>query len=378
MSYTSKNNQALNSINISEKPKSNYLNPYQANRQIIQITNAIKLKLAQAYLEGLTIPDFLLQNFHKNISAILYRHFSALLIPEEWVLIESQDLAENSEELMKLQYNLPRKMFSLMLEEDNLLYPKYTMALWSEEAQDLKAAQLNMLEDAIAKANIQDGDSVLDIGCGWGSAANYILHKFPNAQVTGLNLSHEQCQYIRGKMQDPNSHLSSERFTLIEGDFNQVNFDKKFKKIISLGVFEHIGNLTKSLKKIASFLEVDGQVFIHIITVRLPHNIGDIYLDKYIFPRGRIWHEKMIPSCNSHLKTIQHWFINGSNYSQTLQAWLKNFDYYQEQIKDLDYGMNYDRFRRMWRLYLQLCIAYFDACQGEILGNGQYLMVHRN
>ena len=179
-------------------------------------------------------------------------------------------------------------------------------------------------------------------------------------------------------MQDPNSHLSSERFTLIEGDFNQINFDKKFKKIISLGVFEHIGNLTKSLEKIASFLEVDGQVFIHIITARLPHNIGDIYLDKYIFPRARVWHEKMILSCNSHLKTIQYWFINGSNYSQTLQAWLKNFDCYQEQIKDLDYGMNSDRFRRMWRLYLQLCIAYFDACQGKIFGNGQYLMVHRN
>jgi cyclopropane-fatty-acyl-phospholipid synthase len=53
-------------------------------------------------------------------------------------------------------------MFSLMLEEDNLLYPKYTTALWSKEAQDLKAAQLNMLEDAIAKANIQDGDYILD------------------------------------------------------------------------------------------------------------------------------------------------------------------------------------------------------------------------
>ncbi|MGL4758408.1 MAG: SAM-dependent methyltransferase, partial [Patescibacteria group bacterium] len=297
MSYTSKNNQALNSINISEKPKSNYLNPYQANCQIIQITNAIKLKLAQVYFEELTIPDFLLQNFYKNIIAILARHFSALLIPDEWVLIESEDLAENPEELMKLQYNLPLKMFSLMLEEDNLLYPKYTMALWSKEAQDLKTAQLNMLEDAITKANIQDGDSVLDIGCGWGSAANYILHKFPNAQVTGLNLSHEQCQYIRGKMQDPNSHLSSKRFTLIEGDFNQINFDKKFKKIISLGVFEHIGNLTKSLEKIASFLEANGQVFIHIITVRLPHNIQDIYIEKYIFPKSRIWHEKMIPSC---------------------------------------------------------------------------------
>jgi cyclopropane-fatty-acyl-phospholipid synthase len=376
MSYTSEKNKALNSIKIPEQPNFKYLNPYQANQKIIQITNSIKLNLAEGYLDGLTIPDFLLQNISQKIIAILYRHFSSLLIPDEWVLTESKDLAENPEQLMNLQYNLPAKMFSLMLEENNLLYPKYTMALWSNGAKNLKEAQINMLEDAIAKANIKDGDSVLDIGCGWGSAANYILHKFPNTQVTGLNLSHEQCQYIRSKMQDPKSYLNSERFKLIEGDFNQANFDNKFNKIISLGVFEHIGNLTQSFEKIADFLQANGRVFIHIITVRLPHNIWDVYIDKYIFPRGRVWHDQMIPSCNSHLQTIQHWFINGSNYSQTLQAWLRNFDRHQEQIKDLDYGINYDRFRRMWRLYLLLCIAYFNACQGEILGNGQYLMAH--
>lgn len=384
MTYISKNNHSSEEISIIGELEHKFLNRYQSNRHLIQFLNSIQMGFAETYLGGFEIEDRFLKSIFNTAISLFYRYFSSCLISHKWVLTESETLAENSQTLMKLQYNLPQKMFSAMLGEDDLLYPKYTMALWSKGATNLREAQLNMLEDTITKANIQDGDLVLDIGCGWGSAANYILHKFPNVQVTGLNLSHEQCKYIQDKIKDVKSHLSSDRFTLIEGDFNQVNFDKKFDKIISLGVFEHIGNLTESFKKISSFLKADGKVFIHIISIKLPHNIWNPFLDKYIFPRARVWHYDMIPSLNlkatrqpnRDLKTVEHWFINGSNYSKTLQAWLKNFDLNQDQIKGLNFGMDYARFRRMWRLYLLWCIAYFDSCQGEILGNGQYLMVH--
>jgi cyclopropane-fatty-acyl-phospholipid synthase len=98
------------------------------------------------------------------------------------------------------------------------------------------------------------------------------------------------------------------------------------------------------------------------------------FINKYIFPRARVWHYDVIPSCDRDLKTIAKWFLNGSNYLKTLKNWLKNFDDNQEKIKTLDYGMDYQKFRRMWRLYLILCIALFDACNGEVLGNGQYLL----
>lgn len=349
---------------------------YKSKKPIINFFNSIQMRLAEGYIGGSEVPDSFLKNIAKAVISIVYRYYTYLFITDEWILTESEAIAEESEELMKLQYDLPKKMFRLMLDEDDLLYPKYTMALWEKGATNLREAQLNMLEDVITKANIHDGDSILDLGCGWGSAANYILDKFPNAKVTALNLSHEQCNYIRGKIQDSKSHLSSERFTLIEGDFNEVDFDSKFDKIILIGLFEHIGNLTQSLKKISSFLKADGQVFVHIISINFPHNMWNPFLDKYIFPRARVWHSQMIPSCDRDLKTVDQWFINGSNYSQTLQVWLKNFDRHQEQIKNLNYGMNYPRFRRMWRLYLLLCIAHFDAGDGKILGNAQYKMVH--
>jgi cyclopropane-fatty-acyl-phospholipid synthase len=92
----------------------------------------------------------------------------------------------------------------------------------------------------------------------------------------------------------------------------------------------------------------------------------------------RVWCYDAVPCHDRDLKTIDRWYLNGSNYSQTLQQWLKNFDAHQDKIKTLNYGMDYAKFRRIWRLYLIWCIAYFDACKGEVLGNAQYLLTHNS
>ncbi|MBD2244419.1 class I SAM-dependent methyltransferase [Nostoc sp. FACHB-888] len=348
---------------------------YQASRTALAGFNGIVMAAAEAYINGLKIPDPLLKILLNLSIQISYKYFPSLLVPYEWLLQESDRLAEGSHELMKVQYNLPEEMFSLMLKETELLYPKYSMALWEKGASNLEQAQMDMLDDLIAKAGIEDGDEILDLGCGWGSASNYILSRFPRVKVTAVNLSHQQCEYMRRKMQDPNSYLSSDRFTLYEEDFNDINLETKFDKIMTIGVFEHVGNLTKSFTKLASILKEDGKILIHIITTKLPYNITHPFINKYIFPNMRVWNYDVIPKINRDLKTINQWYLNGANYSNTLSNWLINFDQNQAKIKDLNYGMNYSKFCRMWRLYLLLCIQYFDGCNGEILGNGQYLLV---
>jgi cyclopropane-fatty-acyl-phospholipid synthase len=351
---------------------------YKLTRGATAIATASQMALAKSYIQGLEIPDAVLKGIFNVIVPTLYKYFPSLLVPYEWVLKESEQIAESSHELMQIQYDLPEELFDLMLRESELIYPKYTMALWEKGASDILEAQKDMLDDAIEKVGIKDGDNILDLGCGFGASCNYILSRFPNAKVTGLNLSHTQCEYMRKKMQDPNSNLSSERFTLIEQDFNEAIFETKFDKVIAIGLLEHIGNLTNALEKIASFLQDNGRVFIHIISIRLPHNMYDPFINKYIFPRARIWHFDQIPLRNQKLKTANQWFMNGSNYAQTLTSWLKDFDANQNKIKALNYGMDYGQFRRMWRLYLLLCISYFEACNGEVLGNGQYLLVRNS
>jgi len=183
-----------------------------------------------------------------------------------------------------------------MLGDAKLIYPKYSTGLWEKGAANLEQWQMQMIDDVIEKLDIQDGDRILDFGGGWGCVPNYILAKLPNVQFTGINLSYHQCEYMRLKMQDPGSYLSSGRFTLYEGDLNDAQFETKFDKILSLGVFCHVGHLTQAFQKLASFLKDKGRVFIHIITVRTLTNISSVFTHKYIFPHDRYWKYDVPPT----------------------------------------------------------------------------------
>ncbi len=349
---------------------------YVATRAATQVVNALQMTLAEAYINGLEIPDRQLRSIFDTVMPVLFQQYPALLAPYDWVLHEQDTIAAGARDLMKLQYDLPQGMLNRMLEEDTLIYPKYSMGLWDNGATNLRQSQVDMLDDVIAKLDIQDGDRILDFGCGWGGAANYILAKFPNVQFTGLNLSHEQCEYMRQKMQDPSSHLSSGRFQLFEGDLSEATFSQKFDKILSIGVFCHVTNLTQAFAKLATFLQPQGKFFLHIITVRTPNNISSAYTHKYIFPYGRYWRYDAVPAVNQDLKVVDRWYMNGRNYSQTFAHWLQNFDDNIDVIRGLNYNMDFARFRRIWRFYLIWFVANFASCDGEINGNGQYLMVH--
>ncbi len=351
---------------------------YQATRGVVEVVNMVQMAIAESYINGLEVPDSVLRSLFETCMPIFFKYFPSLLAPYEWVLEETDHVAEGSRELMKLQYDLPQGMLNRMLGNGQLIYPKYSMGLWEKGALNLEQSQMHMIDDIIEKLDIQDGDNVLDFGCGWGCVPNYILSKFPNVRFTGLNLSHEQCEYMRQKMQDPKSYLSSGRFTLVEGDLNEARFEEKFDKILSVGVFCHVGNLTHAFRKLASFLKPEGKFFLHIITVRTPNNISSAYTHKYIFPHGRYWSFDTLPTFNKDFKTVNRWYLNGMNYSKTFATWLQNFDDSYNDIKHLNYGIDPAKFRRIWRFYLIWFVANFASCDGEINGNGQFLMVHTN
>ncbi|XHX77409.1 MAG: SAM-dependent methyltransferase [Stenomitos frigidus ULC029] len=349
---------------------------YKATRGAARAVNAVQMALAEAYIDGLEVPDSVVRSMINTSMPLLFQHCPGLLAPYQWVLNETDHIAEGSRELMKVQYDRPQAMLNQMLGDWEVIYPKYSMGLWERGAVDLEESQKHMIDQVIERLGIEDGDNILDFGCGWGCVSNYILSKFPNVRFTGLNLSHEQCEYMRQKMQDPKSYLSSGRFTLCEGDLNEVQFNEKFDKILSIGVFCHVGNMTNAFQKLASLLKSGGKVFIHIITVRIPNNMSSGFTHRYIFPHGRYWNHDAVPNHNRDLKTIDRWYINGSNYHKTLTDWLQRFDDSQELVKHLDYGMDYAKFRRIWRFYMLLLGTIFATCEGEYNGNGQYLLVH--
>ena len=207
---------------------------YKATRLMAGAFNATQMAMAEAYINGLEISDSIFRASLETSMPILFKHFPSLLAPNEWVLQESEHVAESSRELMDVQYERPQAMLNQMLGAWDVIYPKYSTGFWEHGAINLEQSQMHMIDHVIERLEIVDGDHILDFGCGWGCVPNYIMSKFPNVRFTGLNLSHQQCEYMRSKMLDPASFLSSGRFTrrcTFKRGTSKIRIERETKKI---------------------------------------------------------------------------------------------------------------------------------------------------
>lgn len=333
--------------------------------------------LIRNYLEsGLRIPGFLLQpaanvgvNLHHRIGLIKGRK-TPRIVPE------SHRIAESSEGLMKAHYDMPAALF------ENFLGPsmKYSMALWDNGATNLEEAQQAMMEDLCQKAAISDGESILDIGCGFGSFAIHALNAFPTSEVFGLTLSKVQAEYIREKQARPGHPLCSARFRLIEADFNTVQLGRRFDRILSIGVFEHVSNLALALQKIGAMLAPGGKCLLHYIVyfppldrmATLPPERN--FMTGRIFPGGRIWFCDEVFNFQDDLKIEKSWFLNGSNYRKTVESWTRNLEQNMNSIRHIP-GFS-ESTLKTWELFFRICVAVFALNRGRYYGNAQYLLTH--
>ena len=289
---------------------------------------------------------------------------------------ESEEIAARSRELMETHYNMPLAMFASFLGRSM----KYSTALWEAGVRSLDEAQQAMLADVCAKADLRDGQRILDIGCGFGSFAAHALRRYPRVRVVGLTLSDVQYRYIAGKQGEPGHPLHGDRFRVIKEDFAQSRFDHPFDRVVSIGVFEHVSNLRLALEKIAGFLKPDGTALLHFIAYRrIIEAIANMdappgFIGRYIFPGGRLWPYNELFRYQQHLQIERAWFLNGNHYLRTLEAWRDNFWRNMGRIRvhpDLE-----ERFVRVWDLYLRFCIAVFRGLHGSNVGNGQYRLRH--
>lgn len=338
---------------------------------------SLESRIVEGYIENrLSVPDGVLQ-WLLNTYVDLYHRLDRLIGRPTTIVPEvTEEIAARSRELMEAHYDMPLSLFENFLGETM----KYSMALWERGAADLDAAQRDMMDDLCDKAGMADGMTLLDIGCGFGSFAVHVLRRFPQAQVHGLTLSRTQADYIRARQAEPGHPLNTPNFTLTEGDFNDASFGQPFDRIVSIGVFEHISNLDRALEKVRSFIKPDGRCLLHYIVYRPPKGREaeprqDPFVDRYIFPGGRVWAEPELYRHQGHFSIESSWYMNGSNYRRTLEAWLDNF---RRNLPAIEASGDVEpRKLRLWRFYLQACIATFNLFRGTYYGNAQYLLLPR-
>lgn len=225
----------------------------------------------------------------------------------------------------------------------------YTCGFWGDGAETLAEAQEHKLDLICRKLNLQPGQRILDIGCGWGSFMIYAAEHY-GVECVGLTISKEQTalgEQLAGDL--------PVEFRLM--DYRDV--DEPFDHIVSVGMFEHVGrhNYAEYMEVARRCLKPDGLFLLHTIGTGREGSSPDPWISKYIFPNGELpAMQQVIDACEGRF-VVEDVHNFGADYDRTLMAWYDNFEAAWPRWRE-HYG---ERFGRMWTYYLQSCAGAFRA-----------------
>ena len=240
----------------------------------------------------------------------------------------------------------------------------YSSALFKNKKEVLSSAQTNKYESICKNLNLKEGDSVLEIGCGWGGFAEHAI-KTRGVKLTGLTLSKEQLDYSKKRMFELGM---ADKSSFLLQDYR----DEKgvYDGVVSIEMFEAVGEKYWPIyfKTIKNSLKSGGLGCLQVITIDdkyFPKYRKSVdFLQKYIFPGG------MLPSYTAlvdQIRSADLEFIRskefGQSYSKTLRIWSQRFNSKWDRISELGFD---DRFRRMWNFYLTSCASFFFSGAGDV------------
>ncbi len=246
-------------------------------------------------------------------------------------------------------YDLDAALYDLFLDADR----QYSCAYFEHPDQSLEAAQLAKKRHVTAKLQVEPGQRVLDIGCGWGGLSLYLAEVAQAGRVLGITLSEEQIKIALAR--------ASERGLDARVEFRIADYrelGERFDRIVSVGMFEHVGlpYYDAFFSHCRRLLEDDGVMLLHTIGISGPPAHADPWIDKYIFPGG------YVPALSEILPAIEHAGLVVTDvevlrlhYAETLRAWRDRF----MARRDEALALRGDRFCRMWEFFLAFCEAAF-------------------
>ncbi|WP_251920709.1 SAM-dependent methyltransferase [Leuconostoc citreum] len=240
----------------------------------------------------------------------------------------------------------------------------YSCAYFASEEDSLETAQWNKVRHILNKLHAQEGETLLDIGCGWGTLI-FTAAKEYHLEATGVTLSQEQYDYVSQKIIDEGLEG---RVHVYLKDYRELT--ETYDHVTSVGMFEHVGkeNLATYFEQVNARLVDNGTALIHGITGQHDGAGVDAWINKYIFPGG------YIPNIAENVNHIMQASLQiddieplRRHYQRTLEMWTKNFHDVEESVI-AKYG---ERFYRMWDLYLQACASSFESGNIDVV---QYLL----
>ena len=279
--------------------------------------------------------------------------------------LKDSPLVVHAKDANEQHYEVPTEFYELVLGS----YKKYSSCLWTDTTYSLDDAECAMLDLVVNRAQLKDGQTVLDLGCGWGSLSLYLAARFPTMSITAVSNSATQKAYIDEVAQSKN--LSN--IKVITSNVDQLTLDTQFDRVVSVEMFEHVRNYQQLFNSVSDWLMPDGLCFVHVFGHReLAYLFDDqdqsSWMATYFFTGGQMPSRSLFSEFDEHLQIQDEWVVNGEHYYKTCMAWLANMDSNRAQIMPIFkqcYGKKAKQFWIYWRLFFMACAELFHYNQGE-------------
>lgn len=275
-------------------------------------------------------------------------------------------VAVHADKANEQHYELPPEFF------ERVLGPrlKYSCCYWPSSVRTLAAAEEAMLELTARRADLQDGQRVLDLGCGWGSFTLWAAERYPRSEFVAVSNSRNQRDFITHRCRQ----LGLRNVRAVVADVGDFAPDVTFDRVVTIEMFEHMRNHAELLRRIASWLEADGKLFVHVFVHRwfaYPYDTQGAtnWMGRYFFTGGMMPSDDLLLRYQQHLVVDEHWRLNGQHYQKTAKAWRSRLESNKRDILPVlsrAYGAPLASlwFHR-WRLFFLACEEMFGFRGGR-------------
>ncbi len=292
---------------------------------------------------------------------------------ERIAMLRQSPVAIHTDAANAQHYELPPAFFELCLGKRL----KYSSCYYPRGAESLDEAEEAMLALYCERAELADGQDILELGCGWGSLTLWMAERYPNARIVGVSNSHQQREHILARCRE----RSLANVEVLTCDVNLLELDAaRFDRCVTIEMFEHMRNYDTLLGRIGDWLRPGGKLFVHIFAhqhLMYPFETAgdDNWMGRHFFTGGLMPASDTLLWFQSALRIEQRWHLDGTHYQRTADHWLANQDANHDAVMHVlvqAYGQQGAAlwFQR-WRMFWMSCAELFGFDDGQ-----QWLVAH--
>lgn len=273
-------------------------------------------------------------------------------------------------------YEVPADFYTIVLG----CHRKYSCCYWPEGVQTLDEAEAAALRETCQHAEIQDGMSILELGCGWGSLTMWMAENYPASRITAVSNSHSQREYIEQQLI---ARGMADRVQVITADMNDFIPEGIYDRVVSVEMFEHMRNYERLLQRISGWLNEQGKLLVHVFCHRefayaFNDQNADDWMARHFFSGGIMPSDQLLTQFPEQMCVTKQWRWGGKHYQKTAEAWLSNLDQQRARIMPIltaAYGPDQtQRWLIRWRLFFMAVAELFGFRNGAEWYVAHYLL----